>query len=136
MYRMLEGAIDPGEVAAFVRGEGTGACVTFIGTVRNRSRGKEVRCLEYDSYDRMAEREMENIGEEIKKKWKVSRVAMVHRKGRCEIGEIAVVIAVASEHREDAFEGCRFALERIKKTVPIWKKEYYTDGETWVGSGG
>ncbi|MEW5806221.1 MAG: molybdenum cofactor biosynthesis protein MoaE [Acidobacteriota bacterium] len=134
MYRMVKGKINPEEITALVRGKESGACITFIGTVRDKSRGREVRYLEYDAYDSMAEREMESIGNEIRKRWKVSNVAIVHRRGKCEIGEVAIVIAISAEHREDAFKGCWFAIERIKREVPIWKKEYYADGEAWIGS--
>jgi molybdopterin synthase catalytic subunit len=111
---------------------GAGGIVTFEGTVRDHARGKRIRYLEYDAYAEMAEQEMARIAAEIERRWGTDRVAMVHRTGRLEIGEVSVVVAVACPHRAEAFEACRYAIDTLKATVPIWKKEVAEDGEEWV----
>lgn len=111
---------------------GDGGVVTFRGIVRDNSRGKRVRYLEYDAYPEMAEREMEAIAAEVERRWQTDHVAMAHRIGRLEIGECSVVVAVACAHRGEAFEACRYAIDTLKLTVPIWKKEVAEDGEEWV----
>ena len=90
--------------------------------------------LEYEAYAEMAEKELARLGEQATKKWKIERIAIVHRLGAVHIGEASVVIAVSAAHRQDAFEACRFAIEELKKSVPIWKKEYFEGGEVWIGS--
>jgi molybdopterin synthase catalytic subunit len=109
-----------------------GGIVTFEGTVRDHARGKRVRYLEYDAYPEMAEQEMAKIAVEVERRWGTDRVALVHRIGRLEIGEVSVVVAVACPHRAEAFEACRYAIDTLKATVPIWKKEVAEDGEEWV----
>lgn len=111
---------------------GDGGVVTFRGIVRDNSRGKRVRYLEYDAYPEMAEREMAAIAAEVARRWQTDHLAMVHRIGRLEIGECSVVVAVACAHRAEAFEACRYAIDTLKQTVPIWKKEVAEDGEEWV----
>ncbi|RMI03712.1 MAG: molybdenum cofactor biosynthesis protein MoaE [Calditrichaeota bacterium] len=111
-----------------------GAVNVFIGTVRDHSRGKTIRHLEYEAYPPMAEKMIHRIIEEMKQRWDVRRVAVSHRTGRLKIGDIAVVIAVATPHRKDAFEACQYCIDRLKQIVPIWKKEVSVDGETWVDS--
>lgn len=113
---------------------GAGAVVTFLGIVRNNSRGKSVNALEYDAYKPMAERKLREIGEEINRRWNV-RCAILHRVGRLAVGEVSVIIAVAAPHRAEAFDACRYAIERIKEIVPIWKKEFADSGEWWVEGG-
>jgi molybdopterin converting factor subunit 1 len=115
-----------------VRGAGYGAIVSFLGTVRDFSRGKRIQHLEYEAYAGMAEKKMSEIGETIAVRWPGARVAIAHRVGTLGIGEVAVAIAVSAPHRAEAFEACRYAIDRLKQTVPIWKKEFSTDGETWV----
>jgi molybdopterin synthase catalytic subunit len=111
-----------------------GAVVTFHGVVREYSdSGRAVRYLEYEAYPEMAEAQMRAIGAEIKRRWDIDDVAMVHRIGRLEIGEASVVIAVAAPHRGEAFDACEYAIDTLKATVPIWKKEVFADGEVWVG---
>ena len=110
--------------------------MVFLGVVRENSpTGKPVRYLEYEAYPGMAEREMEAIAVEIAARWERAAVAIVHRTGRLAIGEASVAIAVATPHRAAAFEACRYAIDRLKETVPIWKKEVFTDGSEWVGLG-
>jgi molybdopterin synthase catalytic subunit len=115
--------------------EGDGAVVTFVGTVRDNSGGRKVSALEYEAYAEMAEAEMRRIGLEMMDKWGLHGIAMRHRVGRLEIGETSVIIAVSSPHRQEAFAACSEALDMLKATVPVWKKEYFEDGEVWVGMG-
>lgn len=114
---------------------GDGAVVTFVGTVRDNTDGRGVLALEYEAYPEMAEAEMRRIGAEMKEKWGLNGIAMRHRVGKLGVGEISVVIAAASPHRREAFEACSEALDLLKKRVPVWKKEYFEDGEVWVGQG-
>jgi molybdopterin synthase catalytic subunit len=100
--------------------------------VRDEARGRAIRHLEYESYPEMAEREMQKISDEAAERWPGVKVAIAHRAGHLEVGELAVVIAAAAPHRAEAFEACRFAIDTLKRTVPIWKKEVATDGEFWV----
>lgn len=111
-----------------------GAVVLFSGTVREFTYGKRTVRLEYESYPEMAVRMLRQIGDEIAERWPGAVTAIHHRVGKLEISEISVVIAVASAHRAYAFEACRYAIERIKEIVPIWKKEVWEDGEEWIGS--
>jgi len=111
---------------------GVGGIVTFQGVVRDNARGKRIRYLEYDAYVEMAEAEMAKIAAEVERRWSTDRIALVHRVGRLEIGECSVVVAVACPHRAEAFEACRYAIDTLKSTVPIWKKEVAEDGEEWV----
>jgi molybdopterin synthase catalytic subunit len=120
------------ELEAAVTTSGDGGVVTFQGVVRDNARGKQVRSLEYDAYIEMAEQQMAQIAAEVERRWESSAVAMVHRIGRLEIGECSVVVVVACPHRAQAFEACRYAIDTLKSTVPIWKKEIYTNGEEWV----
>jgi len=111
-----------------------GAITTFIGTVREITHGKRTLYLIYESYEPMAVKKMEQIGNEIKERWKGAEVAITHRVGKLDITDIAVVIAVSTPHRADAYEANRYAIERIKEIVPIWKKEHWEDGEEWIGN--
>lgn len=110
-----------------------GAINTFIGTVRELTKGKKTIFLEYDSYESMAVKKLAQIGTEIQTKWPDAIVAITHRIGRLDISDIAVVIAVSTPHRADSFEASRYAIERIKEMVPIWKKEHWEDGDMWIG---
>jgi molybdopterin synthase catalytic subunit len=112
-----------------------GAVATFIGVVREFSRGRQVSYLEYEAYPEMAIAKMRQIAEEIRQKWEIERVAIHHRIGRLGIGELSVVIAVSAPHRRQALEACAYAIERLKQIVPIWKKEVAPDGSSWVGMG-
>jgi molybdopterin synthase catalytic subunit len=108
-----------------------GAVVTFAGNVRNHSRGRRVEYLEYSAYVPMAERKLREIAEEAERRWEC-RVAVRHRTGRLEIGEPSVLIAVSCAHRAAAFEACRYVIDTLKQTVPVWKKEVWEDGEVWI----
>jgi MoaE-MoaD fusion protein len=133
-FRVQSEALDPRVAESLVSHPGAGAIATFIGTVRDHGRGREVTHLEYEAYAPAAELTLAQIGEEIREQWGVDRVAIFHRIGSLGIGEASVVISVASAHREAAFASCQYAIERIKEIVPIWKKEHYVDGATWLGS--
>ncbi|MEO6725516.1 MAG: molybdenum cofactor biosynthesis protein MoaE [Blastocatellia bacterium] len=110
-----------------------GAVVTFDGVVRDNTKGRSVLTLQYEAYEPMAVKEMQRVGEEIRKQWPdVERIGIVHRFGELKISESSIVIVVTSPHRRVAFEACRYAIDRIKQTVPIWKKEIFEDGEAWV----
>ncbi|WP_243292293.1 molybdenum cofactor biosynthesis protein MoaE [Bacillus sp. FJAT-47783] len=110
-----------------------GAVTTFIGTVREWTNGKRTLFLQYEAYEKMAISMLKKIGDEIKEKWPDAKCAITHRVGKLEISDIAVVIAVSTPHRIDAYEANQYAIERIKQIVPIWKKEHWEDGEMWVG---
>jgi molybdopterin synthase catalytic subunit len=129
---LSEHPLDPGEVVSRVSGPGMGGLVTFIGAVRDEARGARIRHLEYEAYPGMAEREMEKICVTAAERWPEVRVAIAHRVGHLEIGDLAVVIAAAAPHRGEAFEACRFTIDTLKETVPIWKKEFAESGEYWV----
>src|SRR5688500_4293938 len=134
MFRVIYGPIDLQELVRFVTDPEAGAIATFIGTTRNNNDGRTVIALDYDGYVAMAEKELARIGEDVKKRWQICRMAIVHRLGPVQITEASVVIAVSSGHRDAAFAACRFAIEEIKRTVPIWKKEVFEGGEVWIGT--
>lgn len=106
----------------------------FIGTVRNSTKGKEVLRLEFEAYEAMALKEMHKIAEAVLERWPVEKILIHHRTGVLAVGEVPVVIAVAAAHRTAVFEACRFAIDTLKQTVPIWKKEVFADGESWVAA--
>ena len=134
MYKITTEPIDVEALYRAVLRDRDGAVVTFHGVVREYSdSGRVVRYLEYEAYPEMAEAQMRAIGAEIKRRWDIDDVAMVHRIGHLEIGEASVVIAVAAPHRGEAFDACAYAIDTLKATVPIWKKEVFADGEVWVG---
>jgi molybdopterin synthase catalytic subunit len=117
---------------AEIEGPDCGGIATFTGVVRNRSRGHAIEHLEYEAYEPMAESEMRTIASRVADRWPVVRIAMSHRVGRLEIGDAAVMIATAAPHRAEAFDACRFAIDALKQSVPIWKKEFAEDGARWV----
>lgn len=122
------------ECVHFVAADEVGGLVTFIGTVRNHTKGKSVLKLDFEAYEPMAISEMRKIAEQAKAKFGIQKIAIHHRLGTLAIGEIPVIIAVSSAHRATAFEACQFAIDTLKETVPIWKKEYLSDGEVWVSA--
>lgn len=126
--------LDPRKVEALVAGPDTGAVVTFAGTVRDNARGLEVTALDYEAYPSAAEKMLARVGAEAQEQWPGVRIAIAHRQGYLVPGEVSVVIGTASAHREDAYHASMFAISRIKEIVPIWKKEHYADGSTWIGS--
>jgi molybdopterin synthase catalytic subunit len=134
--RLQDEPIRVDELIRAARADGDGAVAVFLGTVRNHHAGRRVLHLEYHAYQGMAEREMERIEREATDRFGVSRVAIAHRTGRLEIGEASVAVAVASPHRAEAMEACRFVIDTLKKTVPIWKKEYFEGGAVWIEGAG
>lgn len=134
MFEIIGSPISIQEVTEQVMHRNAGAVVNFIGTVREITKGRKTLYLEYEAYIPMAKAKLEQIGREIEEKWPGAKSAIVHRIGRLEIGEAAVVIATSSPHRADAYEANRYAIERIKEMVPIWKKEHWEDGELWIGN--
>lgn len=134
MIVIVDHRIDTDEVIAAAADPASGATVTFIGTTRNENAGRQVTRLEYEAYPEMALAELRKIGDVIRQRWPVTRVAIVHRIGVVDIGEASVVIAVSAAHRVAAFEACHYAIDRLKEVVPIWKKEHFTGGEVWIGS--
>ena len=129
---LSERALDPEAVAARVAGPDAGGVVSFVGAVRAHSRGRSIRHLEYEAYPAMALAEMERICDAAAARWPGVRVAIAHRTGPLEVGDLAVVVVAAAPHRAEAFEACRFAIDTLKQSVPIWKKEVAADGEHWV----
>jgi molybdopterin synthase catalytic subunit len=134
VFAVVDRPLSPDEIAAQVDDPGAGGVVIFSGVVRNQTDGRPVKFLEYEAHAAMAEAKLREIGAAIRGRWPgVRRVAMLHRIGRLEIGESSVLIAVSAAHRGDAFEACRYAIDTLKRTVPVWKKEHFEDGEIWVG---
>jgi len=132
MFRITPQSLDVLEIMRAVEDPGAGAVAVFAGVVRDENLGRRVEYLEYDAYPPMAEKKMRDIADEVRSRWPVSGVAMAHRTGRLEIGEASVVIAVSSAHRADAIEACHYAIDRLKATVPVWKKEVFEGGEEWL----
>lgn len=135
MFAIVEKPIDVGVLVAGAQRPDCGAISTFIGTTRvDEAERASVEYLEYEAYRPMADRKLEEIGAEIRERWDVRHVSIIHRLGRVDPGEPSVVIVVASPRRGPAFEASRYAIERIKEIVPIWKREVWSDGYVWVGS--
>jgi molybdopterin synthase catalytic subunit len=133
-FAVVDHRLSPDAVAAEVDDPGAGGVVIFSGVVRNQTGGRPVKFLEYEGHAPMAEAKLREIGAAIRARWTgVRRVVVLHRLGRLEIGESSVLIAVSAAHRQDAFEACKYAIDTLKQTVPIWKKEHFEDGEVWVG---
>jgi molybdopterin synthase catalytic subunit len=134
MFKITKQPIKMEEVVQQVIRPEAGAVVTFLGTVRELTNGKKTLYLQYEAYESMAEKKFREIGKEIEERWPGAKTAIVHRIGRLDISDIAVAIAVSTPHRKDAYEANRYAIERIKEMVPIWKKEHWEDGEEWIGN--
>lgn len=131
---LVDGPIDLAGLVEQVRHPQAGAVVLFLGTVRDNREGRPVHHLEYEAYQAMALREMERVATEATRQWPVLHLAMVHRLGRLQVGDISVAIAVSAPHRREAFAAGKFAIDTLKQSVPIWKKEVWEGGEVWVGS--
>ncbi|WP_026463170.1 molybdenum cofactor biosynthesis protein MoaE [Adhaeribacter aquaticus] len=134
MVTITEAPINTQEVIAAVQADGAGAINVFIGTVRNQTQAKPVVQLDFEAYDSMAVKKMQEIADQAKAKWPIQKVAVVHRKGPLQIGDAAVVIAVSTPHRKASFEACEFIIDTLKQVVPIWKKEIFEDGAVWVAA--
>ena len=132
MFEIVHDILDVRTLALQVASQSDGAIVTFSGIVRGTNQGKKVLFLEYEAYPEMATKMMERIGKEILDTWGLSSVRIQHRVGRLNVGETSVVIVVAAPHRDDAFAACQYGINRLKRIVPIWKKEVFEDGEVWV----
>ena len=132
IYRLTREAIDAHEIAELILRPEDGALCVFEGVVRNNSKGKATRYLEYEAYETMALKTMEEIGEFVRNAWDIGCVAIIHRLGHMDIGETSVAIIITSPHRKASFDACEYAIDRLKKIVPIWKKEFFEDGEVWV----
>ena len=133
--RLTPDPIDLDAVTAAVARDEAGAIATFVGTTRVHSRGRTVTHLEYEAYEGMAEQEMTRIARHLKERYELCEIAIAHRIGRVEIGEASVAIAVSAPHRADALAACKDAIDTLKETVPLWKKEVYEGGEEWIGQG-
>lgn len=134
MIQITDQPLEPSNIIAKVQNQSAGAINLFIGSVRNESKGRKVVRLEFEAYVPMALNEMQKISAEVNSRWPVQMVAIHHRIGRLSIGDIPVIIAVATPHRKEGFEACKFAIDSLKKTVPIWKKEVFKDGSEWVAA--
>ncbi|WP_187373149.1 molybdenum cofactor biosynthesis protein MoaE [Bacillus rubiinfantis] len=134
LYEISKEPIDIQTVIDKVVQREAGAITTFIGTVRELTHGKRTLYLVYEAYEAMALKKLAQIGAEIEERWRGAKVAISHRVGRLDITDVAVVIAVSTPHRADAYEANRYAIERIKEIVPIWKKEHWEHGEEWIGN--
>jgi len=134
MIFITEAPIDTQAVIEAVQADGAGAINVFIGTVRNQTQAKPVTQLDFEAYDSMAVKKMQEIADQASEKWPIQKVAIVHRKGCLQIGEAAVVIAVSTPHRKASFEACEFIIDTLKQVVPIWKKEIFEDGAVWVAA--
>jgi len=132
LFEITTENISADEVIARLANPAIGAVIAFVGVVRGTSEGREVRYLEYEAYPEMAEETLRQIGDEVRARWKTIReVAIVHRVGRLEVGETSVVIALSAAHRPEVFDAARYAIDRLKEIVPIWKKEVWKGGEEW-----
>ena len=132
LFEVTARPLDARRMETAVAHKGAGAICTFTGVVRDSSRGRSVTHLEYEAYAEMATAQMRKIADEIAEKWPEARVAMAHRTGRLEVGEPSVVVSVSSPHRGEAIAACKWGIDRLKETVPIWKKEHATDGTYWI----
>jgi molybdopterin synthase catalytic subunit len=132
LFELIVDPLDARRLEAAVAHSGAGAICTFTGVVRDSSRGRSVTHLDYEAYAEMATAQMRKIGEEIAERWPEARVAMAHRTGRLEIGEASVVVSVSCPHRAEAIAACKWGIDRLKESVPIWKKEHAADGTYWI----
>jgi len=131
-FRVTQEPLDPQRLANLVRRDESGALALFYGVVRNNSRGRRVLYLEYDAYPSMAVKKMRQVAGEVRSRWDITDMAIHHRIGRLEVGETSLLVAVSAAHRREAFEACHYAVDRIKEIVPVWKKEVWEGGESWV----
>ena len=132
VYQLVDAPIRPDALHDLVLSNHDGAVTTFAGVVRDNTKGRVTEYLVYDAYKEMAEKKMREIGEELKNRWEIECVGMLHGTGRMAIGDISVLISISSPHRKASLEACHYAIDRLKETVPIWKKEVWEDGEAWI----
>ncbi len=132
-FQVTSEALDPGRLVAAVRKDESGAVALFYGVARNHSEGRRVQALEYDAHPSLAEKKLREVAREVRARWPVTDIGILHRTGRIEIGETSLLVAVSAAHRKEAFDACHYAVDRIKEIVPIWKKEIWEGGESaWV----
>lgn len=134
MVELTDKPIDVQQAIDRISSDEAGALALFIGTVRNMTDGKRVVKLDFEAYDKMAISELKKIADEAVDQWPIKNISVTHRTGELQISDIAVVIAVSSPHREEAFRACEFVIDTLKETVPIWKKEFFEDEEVWVAA--
>lgn len=134
MVELTDKPIDVQQMIKRVSSDEAGASALFIGTVRNMTDGKRVEKLDFEAYDKMAISELRKIVDEAVDQWPIKNISVTHRTGELQISDIAVVIAVSSPHREEAFRACEFVIDTLKETVPIWKKEFFEDKEVWIAA--
>lgn len=132
MVRLVSEKISIDAVLDAVEDHTAGGVVLFLGRVRDFAEGRQVTSMDYEAHPEMATKKMQELEQKTRSKWPVKQMVIVHRVGALQLGEVSVAIAVACAHRKDAFEACRFAIDTLKETVPIWKKEHFVDGEAWV----
>jgi molybdopterin synthase catalytic subunit len=132
MFEITREPLDPAPLVAAVRRAESGAVALFYGVVRNENLGRAVLYLEYDAYPEMAVKKMREVADEVRARYPITDIGVLHRIGRLEIGETSLLVAVSSGHRKEAFEACHYAVDRIKQVVPIWKKEVWEDGSAWI----
>lgn len=132
LFEITDQPLDPAKLVQSVRKDESGAVALFYGVVRNENLGRTVLWLEYDAYPEMAIKKMKEVADEVRAKFPVTNVGVMHRTGRLEIGETSLLVAVSSGHRKEAFEACHYAVDRIKQIVPVWKKEVFEGGEEWI----
>ncbi|MCS6849765.1 MAG: molybdenum cofactor biosynthesis protein MoaE [Gemmataceae bacterium] len=136
MVRLTRDVIDYHALTEQVRRPGCGAVVTFLGTVRDMTDGRPTASLDYEAYPEMAEKQMLRLEAEVRARWPIGEICLVHRLGHLSLGEISVAVVVSAPHRAQAFDACRYAIDRLKETVPIWKKENWADGTSdWIHPG-
>lgn len=132
LLQVTSAPLDPGTLASLVSRPESGAVVLFYGIVRNNNLGRSVQYLEYDAYPPLAERMLAEIAGEARTRWQITEVAIHHRVGHLEIGEMSLLVAVSAPHRAEAFEACHYCVDRVKQVVPVWKKEVWEGGESWI----
>lgn len=132
MVKLVSEKISIDEILEAMDDHSTGGVALFLGRVRDHAEGRRVTKMDYEAYPEMALKKMQEIEDAAFQRWPIKKIVMVHRIGNLQLGDVSVAIAVASAHRSDAFAACRFAIDTLKETVPIWKKEYFVDGEAWV----
>jgi molybdopterin synthase catalytic subunit len=133
-FKICAEPIDSQAVIHLVESPEAGAVTAFIGSVRVQNLGKKVVALEYEAYEPMALSKMQSIANQAQARWKIDKIAIYHRVGKLQIGDTAVVVAVSTVHRREAFEACQYLIDTLKEVVPIWKKEIYADGEVWIAA--
>ena len=132
-FQLTSEPLDPQRLVAAIRKDESGAVALFYGVARNHSDGRPVLALEYEAYPALAEKKLRSVAEEVRTRWPITGIGILHRTGRLAIGETSLLVAVSAAHRQEAFQACHYAVDRIKETVPIWKKEVWEDGDgAWV----